>query len=120
KAGADVADVALALAEEDREAASRGGGIACRGRAVVAGQRIAEVVERRPSGLDRLLKRRERLGNVDRDRLIVGRRRCAVREAIAVAEIGIAAYGGCDAREVAAHFARIDHRPQALRPQTVA
>ena len=34
-------------------------------------------------------------------------------------EIGIAAHGGGHLREVAAHFARIDHRPQALRPQVV-
>ena len=120
KAGADVADVAPALADEDRESALRRDRIARRCRGVAAGERIAEVVEWRASRLDRLLERRERLRDVDRDGLVVGGRRCAEGKAVAICKIGIAAHRRCDALDVAAHFARIDHRPQALRPQTVA
>ncbi len=120
EAGADVADVALALADEEREPALGRERIARRGGTVAAGERIAEVVERRASGGQRFLERRERLGDIDRDGLVVGRGRRAERVAIAVDEIGVAAHRRRDAREVAAHLARIDDRPQALRPQAVA
>ena len=83
EAGADVADVALAPADEEREPALRRERIARCGGVVAAGQRIAELVERRAAGGQRFLEGRERLGDVDRDGLVVGPGRRAERIAIA-------------------------------------
>ena len=69
--GAEVADAAVALADEDLQTALRGERIAGHGLRVVALDGIAKVVEGRACRQDRLLERGERLGDVDEHALRV-------------------------------------------------
>jgi hypothetical protein len=115
-----MAGIALAFADEDRQSPLRRERIACGGGAIAAGERVAKVIEGRASRFDRLLERRHRLGNVHRERLVVGWWKSAESPAVAACESGRVPHRGRDAGVVASHLARIEHRSQALRPQAVA
>ena len=118
---ADVADVAAALADEDREPAPRCCGITCRCDAIAARERVAKIVERRASGAERLLVRRKRLGDVDGDALRRRRgarcRSCRGSADAALRRLGPAC--AIRARSPPISF-DVEYRPQALRPQAVA
>ena len=63
--GAEVADVAVALADEDLKTSLRGERVTGHRLRVATLERIAKVVEGRALRHDRLLERGQRLGNID-------------------------------------------------------
>src|SRR5258706_45355 len=73
----EVADAAIALADEGLQPALRGEGIAGHRSGVVPLQRVAELVEGRARADQRLLVGAERLADVDQQRFVVGGRLAA-------------------------------------------
>jgi len=118
--GSGVACVALAAADEEPESAQRGGRIAGHRRRVVAHQRIPEVVEGRACGDERFLERGERLAHVHQHRHVVRGRRASERMAVVAREHPRAAHHARHRLRRHAHLARLQDRPDALRPEVVA
>ena len=87
--------------------------------AVAACQRIAELVERRAPAHQRLLERGERLADVREHRLVAGGRRRAEHLLVAAGELRVGAHQRRRLRRAPAHLARVEDRPDALRPQAV-
>src|SRR5688572_30268496 len=71
---ADVALVAVALADEDPQSALRSGRIRSGLRGIAPGKRIAKIIERRAAADQSLLERGERLAHVDQQFFIIRRR----------------------------------------------
>ena len=68
---AEMAEGAVAPADEQFEAAPGRGGIARLAGGVVARERVAEIVERRPAGDLDLQERRQRLAEIDENPCVV-------------------------------------------------
>ena len=105
--------------DEQPQAALRRDRVALRRRAVAAREPIAEGIERRALAGQRFLVGRQRLAGIDHRRLVVGRRRVAEGQRVQALEVLVIAQGLGDVRGIGAHLARIEHRPDALRPQRV-
>ncbi len=86
---------------------------------VAAHERVAEVVECRSRACQRLVVRRECLADVDRDGFVVCRSVRVRTLSDSRSQRRIVANAGSDMRDVGAHLARIEQRPDALRPQAV-
>jgi len=114
----EVADAAVALADEDPQPALRGQRIARRGGAVAAQERVAEFVERRARRDQRLDEGRDRLRRVDED-LFVRLIRVAEDAAVAAGELGVVPQDARDLCRARAHLLRMANRAQAERPEAV-
>lgn len=117
---AEVADVAAAAADEKARAALRRRRITRRGPRVARRERVPEIVEGRAAGDERLQKSRERLADADKDRFVVCRRRRTERSLPATDVVRVVSDERRRARGTRAHFARIEDRADALRPERVA
>ncbi len=81
---------------------------------------VAESIERRARTDERRLKRRQRLGRVDQKLLVVTLGPVAERALVAAGQRLVLAQQPGDAAAIACHLARIEDRPDRLRPQQIA
>ena len=116
----EVAQAALAAADEQPQSAFRRFRIAGLYRPVAARQRIAEIVERRAAGDQRRLERRQRLADVGEHLVVLGRGgRLAEHLPVAAFEVRLAAHQRGHMALGTAHLAGVGERAQAGRPQAV-
>ena len=111
----------MPLPDEDAHAPPSGRGIACGRRGVSAGERVAELVERRLARAQALDEGGQGLAHVDEHALVVGLGRHRVTVCLRV-EAGEAGVGADHRRHVLgarAHLARVEDRLNALRPEAV-
>src|SRR5437764_10905275 len=114
---AAVAAAAARLADEERCAALRSRRIA-RGRSRIAAlERVAEFVEWRAAAHQCFLEGGERLADIVEHPLVIRRHQSAERALIVVCVAR--ANQRRDMRRGGAHLARLEERPDALRPETV-
>ena len=114
---AGVAAAAERFTDEERRAALRSRRIA-RGRSRSAAlERVAELVERRAAAQECFLEGGERLADIAEHLLVIRRHRSAERALIV--DCIARANQRRDLRRRGAHLARLEERPDALRPETV-
>src|SRR5215510_6609573 len=113
-----MAGAAVTLADEDPESAPRRFGIILHRSRVAARERIAVIIERRAPGDQRLLEGGQRLPERDED-LVVLLRHCAESALETAGKACVAAHERSGLRDAAAHFARVQDGPEALRPERV-
>ena len=117
----EMADVAIALADEEPQAASGADRIACGGVAVASRQRIAKGVEARRDRDQRLLERGERFPRVGRHCVVVDAAWAATEDlGVAARQFAISAQQRRHVVGRDAVLARIGQRANAVRPQAVA
>ena len=92
--------------------------IARRGLRIAARERVPKLVEGRTTAFERLLIRGERLADADEHRLVV-RGRGAERGGECAPQLGVVAHQRGDALRARTHLARVEQRPDALRPERV-
>src|SRR6185295_8743309 len=115
-----VAGGAVPLADENLQPALGCLGIGPGLRALAAGERATEAVERRRRSLECLLERGEGLGNVDQHLLVVGRGGClAERAPVAAGKLLILAHRLGDVMRGGAQLSRVEDGTDALRPKAV-
>ena len=114
--GADVADVAAAPADEEREPAPSCCRISFRCNAIATHERVAKIVEWRASGQQRLLVRRKRFGHVDGKRFVVKGGLGTEAVPVTPTQPCVGADQRGDPRQVTAHLVDGEYRSQALRP----
>jgi len=88
---AEMAQGAVAPADEQAQAAPGGGGIAGPGGCIVARQGVAEIVERRAAGDLGLQERRQCLAEVDEYSFVVRAGRCAESAPVAAGKLPVGA-----------------------------
>ena len=119
KGRAEMAEEAVAPADEQAQAAHGGGGIAGLAGRIVARQGVAEIVERRAVGDPGFQERRQCLAEIDEHPCIVRTGCCAERAPVAAGELPVGADQQRRAAGADAHFTPVEQGAQILRPQRV-
>ena len=119
KRRAEMAEGAVAPADEQAQAAPGGGRIAGPTGRIVAGQGVAEIIERRPAGDLGFQERRQCLAEIDENPCVVCAGRYAESAPVAAGKLPVGADQPRRAAGADTHFAPVEQGPQVLRPQRV-
>ena len=119
KGRAEVAEGAVAPADEEAKAALCGSRVAGPAGRIALGQGVAKVIERRAAGDLRFQERGERLAEIDEYPFVVRPGRHAERAPVAAGKRPVGADQPCRAAGADAHFAPVEEGAQVLRPQRV-
>ena len=119
KGRAEMAQGAVAPADEQAQAAPGGGGIAGLAGRIVARQGVAEIVERRAGGDLGFEERRQCLAEIDENPCVVCAWRYAESAPVAAGKLPVGADQPRRAAGADAHFAPVEQGPQVLRPQRI-